>query len=72
MMNKVYIVAGDNGLGNSGNCVFGLYPTEVLAEARLARLEELFKEGEDGAEHMYIQTVEVGPEGADCHLYISG
>jgi hypothetical protein len=71
-MNTVYIVAGDNGAGNSGNCVFGLYPTEALAEARIERLRELYAEGEDGAEHMYIQTVEVGAEGADCHLYIEG
>jgi hypothetical protein len=71
-MNTVYIVAGDNGFGNSGNCVFGLYPTQELAEARLKRLEELRDEGEDGAEYMYIQTVEVGPEGGDCRVYIEG
>jgi hypothetical protein len=71
-MNTVYIVAGDNGSGNSGNCVFGLYPTQGLADARLAKLKKLYEEGEDGAEYMYIQTVKVGPEGADCNLYIEG
>ena len=71
-MNTVYIVAGDNGSGNSGNCVFGLYPTQALADARLAKLTGLYAEGEDGAEYMYIQTVEVGSEGADCNVYIGG
>jgi hypothetical protein len=71
-MNTVYIVAGDNGAGNSGNAVFGLYPTEALAKARLDSLRKLFDEGEDGAEYMYIQTVEVGPEGGDCRVLIEG
>jgi hypothetical protein len=72
MMNEVYIVAGDNGSGNSGNAVFGLYPTKQLAEARLNRLRKLYEEGEDGTEHMYIQMVEVGPEGADCRVAVEG
>jgi len=71
-MTTVYIVAGDNGAGNSGNCILGLYPTQALADARLDRLKELYEEGEDGCEYMYIQTVEVSPEGADCRVAVEG
>jgi hypothetical protein len=69
---KVFIVAGDNGMGNSGTCVFGLYPTRELADARLAAMAVLFEEGEDGCEYMYILETQVGPNGGDCSLYIEG
>ena len=65
-MNKVYIVAGDNGLGNSGNVVLGLYPTQELAEKRMAECHEV------EAEYVYINVVEVGPEGADCRVAVCG
>lgn len=67
-MNKVYIVAGDNGFGNSGTCVFGLYPTEALAKARISQL----KADEEGCKYMYFEEVEVGPQGGDFTFYIEG
>ena len=55
-MKKIWIVAGDNGMGNSGNAVFGLYPTEAQAKARIKQL----KKDEAGCEYMYYDQVEVG------------
>jgi hypothetical protein len=66
MMNKVYIVAGDNGLGNSGNVVLGLYPTEELARKRVAECEGV------EAEFVYFDVVEVGAEGANCRVTVEG
>jgi hypothetical protein len=63
-MTKVYIVAGDNGMGNSGHVVLGLYPTEELARKRMAECK-----GEE-AEYIYYDVVEVGPEGADFRVSI--
>jgi len=65
-MNKVYIVAGDNGMGNSGHVVLGLYPTEELALKRMAECKE------EEAEYVYYDVVEVGPEGAACRVNIGG
>jgi hypothetical protein len=65
-MNKVYIVAGDNGLGNSGNVVLGLYPTQELAEKRVAECQGV------EAEYVYFSVVEVGAEGADCRVAVEG
>jgi hypothetical protein len=65
---KVYMVLGDNGLGNSGNAVFGLYPTLTLAEDRIRRLEE----EEEAAQYMYIKTVDYGPNGGDCFAWVCG
>ena len=67
---KVYFVLGDNGLGNSGNAVFGIYPTLELAQARLANLR--YKEGEAGAEYMWISLLDEGPDGADCDIDVCG
>jgi hypothetical protein len=66
MMNKVYIVAGDNGMGNSGHVVLGLYPTQELAEKRVAECEGV------EAEYVYFDVVEVGAEGADCRVAVEG
>jgi hypothetical protein len=66
MMNKVYIVAGDNGLGNSGNVVLGLYPTQDLAEKRVAEATGV------EAEYVYFDVVEVGAEGANCRVAVEG
>jgi hypothetical protein len=66
MMNKVYIVAGDNGDGNSGNVVLGLYPTQELAEKRVAECRGI------EAEYVYFSVVEVGAEGADCRVAVEG
>lgn len=67
-MTKVYIVAGDNGFGNSGNCVFGLYPTKELAQARIEQLEA----DQEGCQYMYFEEVEVGPQGGDFEFFIEG
>jgi hypothetical protein len=66
MMNKVYIVAGDNGSGNSGNVVLGLYPTQELAEKRVEQCRGV------EAEYVYFSVVEVGAEGADCRVAVEG
>jgi hypothetical protein len=69
---QVFLVLGDNGGGNSGNSVFGVYPTQELAEARVAKLEALYKAGEDGCECMWVDMVSVGAEGADCRIPVEG
>ena len=69
---SIFMVLGDNGGGNSGNAVFGLYPTQELAEKRLRHLQVLFENGEDGAEYMWITEVLVGPEGVDCCVPVEG
>ena len=69
---KVYFVLGDNGLGNSGNAVFGIYPTLELAQARLAYLKGEYNQGESGAEYMWISLLDVGPDGADCDIDVCG
>lgn len=66
-MSKIYIVAGDNGSGNSGHVVLGLYPTAELAEDRYQMAMALGL-----AEYVYWKCIEVGPEGADCEFYIEG
>ena len=45
MTSEIWLVLGDNGKGNSGNGIFGIYPTEALARRRLKALEE---DEEDG------------------------
>jgi hypothetical protein len=65
-MNKVFIVMGDNGSGNSGNVVLGLYPTEELARKRVSECQ-----GEQ-AEYVYFDVVEVGEAGADCRVAVEG
>ena len=66
-MTKVYIVGGDNGMGNSGTGVFGMYPTEELAQARVKFLEQ-----NDFAEYLYYEAFEVGPNGADFEFNLGG
>lgn len=55
-MNKLWIVAGDNGCGNSGNTVFGLYLTKEQAVARVKQL----KDDDAGCEYMYYDEVQLG------------
>lgn len=66
-MSKIYIVAGDNGMGNSGHCVFGLYPTEELAKNRVAVLEE-----EGAAEYVYYDSFEYSEQGSDFQFHVEG
>ena len=66
-MNTVFMVCGDNGSGNSGHVVLGLYPTMTLAVKRLAVCKSEYM-----AEYLYIQDVKVGPEGGDCEVYVEG
>ena len=69
---SIFMVLGDNGSGNSGNAVFGLYPTQSLAEKRLKHLEHRYENGEDGAEYMWITQVFTGPQGVDCCVPVEG
>lgn len=66
-MTRVFLVLGDNGFGNSGNCIFGMYPTEPLA---MARRDKMSDEGE--AEYVWVESVEVGPNGADLRIAVEG
>jgi len=66
-MTKIYLVGGDNGAGNSGHTVFGIYPTEALAQARVAALEAV-----GAAEYIYYQGFVTGPEGADFKFSVEG
>lgn len=66
-MTKVYIVAGDNGSGNSGHVVLGMYPTEELAQKR-----QKFAEAEGMAEFVYYEEFQVGADGADFEFYVEG
>ena len=73
MLTKIYMVLGDNGAGNGGSTVFGLYPSRQLAEKRLCVLRALYaEEYEDGTEYMWISQVGVGPEGGDCSIPVEG
>lgn len=69
---KVFFVLGDNGKGNSGAGIFGMYPTEEMAFNRLKFLEKAWDEGENGCEYMWIDELEVGPDGADCDIEVCG
>ena len=69
---SIFMVLGDNGSGNSGNTVFGLYPTQKLARKRLSHLKAEYENGEDGAEYMWFEEVKTGPEGVDCRVAVEG
>jgi len=72
-MNKVYIVYGDDGLDGHGATLYGMYPTEDAAAARLAYLERLYEaELGDGNRFMGYRMVEVGAGGSDFRLQIGG
>jgi hypothetical protein len=63
-MNKIYIVRYGNGSNEPESYIFGLYPTEQLAENRI---DVMTNEGFDPDE-IWIDMVEVGTQGADCFL----
>ena len=67
-MTKVWIVGGDNGFGNSGNRIFGIYPTKELAKARIQQL----KKNGGGTEYMYYQEFTVGVNGGDFVFHVEG
>jgi len=69
MKSQIWLVLGDNGKGNSGNGIFGIYPTEELATQRLKTLEE---DEEEGCRWMWVDMVEAGAEGVDCHIDVCG
>jgi hypothetical protein len=71
-MNKVYIVYGDDGFDGHGAVVYGMYPTESAAAARVADLERLYEAGEDGNQFLGYRMVEVGAGGSDFRLQIGG
>jgi len=77
-MSKIYMVMGDNGLGNSGDKILGCYPTLKLAEARLAECQLAADNGYDSeddlapyCEYMGIIDFEVGPEGANLDISLN-
>jgi hypothetical protein len=70
MKTNVFLVLGSEGNGNSGHAIFGIYPTPELANARCAAMEEAYADGEDGAEFMWVTSVEVGAWGADCNISV--
>jgi hypothetical protein len=72
VMNKVYIVYGDDGFDGHGATVYGMYPTESQAKARVADLERLYKAGEDGNRFLGYSMVEVGSNGSDIRIQIGG
>jgi hypothetical protein len=60
---SVYIVRAENsGCPESYMC--GVYPTEELAEKRIAILED--EDGEYCFEYAWYDEVKVGENGADC------
>ena len=77
-MSKIYMVIGDNGMGNSGDKILGCYPTLELAEARLAECQLAADNGYDFedelapfCEYMGIIDFEVGPEGAGLDISLN-
>jgi hypothetical protein len=78
-MSKIYMVMGDNGLGNSGDKILGCYPTLELAEARLAECQLAADNGCDSedddlapyCEYMGIIDFEVDPEGANLDISLN-
>ncbi len=66
-MTKVYIVRGEQS-GAPESIIFGVYPTEALAAARVEFLED--DEAEEWSlDYVWFDVVTVGPNGADCEIY---
>jgi len=65
MKTKVFIVSGVDVYGESG--IYGIYPTEELAQYRIDHIQDDFPSGED-IHNMYIHECELGPEGADLEI----
>lgn len=72
---RLFLVVGDNGLGNSGSLILGCYPTLELADARLAvceaaladarNMDDDWVEGEPYCEYMSVLSFEVDATGSD-------
>ena len=63
---KVYIVRFGQGYNQPESYILGLYPTQALADARVAAMT-----GEDEGfdpDETWVDVIEVGPNGADCLL----
>ena len=65
-MTKIYIVRGETS-GAPESIIYGVYPTEELAKARVLVLTSEF--GDYGHDFVWFDIVNVGPNGADCALY---
>jgi len=65
-MNKVYIVRWGTGYEQPESYIFGLYPTQELADARIAAMTSE-DEGWDPRQ-IWTDVIEVGTNGADCYL----
>jgi hypothetical protein len=63
---QIFIVRSGSGFDAPESYIHGLYPTKELALARIdALVEEEYIYDTDAA---WIDTVMVGPQGADCNL----
>ena len=68
-MQKVYIVRFGNGYNQPESYILGLYPTQALAEARIAELtSDDVDEGGWDPDEVWTDVVEVGPKGGACFL----
>ena len=61
-MVKVYIVRAEYWWQRE-SYICGLYPTKQLADARCKYLKD-----NDGFGNVWLEIVEVGPEGGDCMI----
>lgn len=63
---RLYFVLADNGLGNSGNSILGVYPTEELAE-------EMVEKHETEYGYVGVESLEYDSEnGTECFILVSG
>ena len=62
---KTYVVTGIDVYGESN--IYGIYPTEELAQYRIDHIEDDYPSGED-VHNLWIHECELGPEGADLEL----
>ena len=62
---KAYIVSGIDVYGEDG--IYGIYPTEELAQYRIDHISEDFPKGED-ISGLWIHEVELGENGADLEI----
>mgnify|MGYP000187372967 CR=1 FL=1 len=64
-MTRVFLVLGDNSFGKDGNFIFGMYPTYALAMARRDKLSD-----EGVCESVWLESIEVGADGADLNITV--